>query len=444
MGKILIVDDEGKMRALLAMALDRKGHMIKDAASVEKALPLLDSFVPEVIITDIRLPGLSGIDLLTSVKKHYPYMEVIVMTAYADAKTGIEAMRNGAFEYIVKPFEMDEMVLLVHQAYEKNRLTKEVAVLRDLVHERYSLKNIVGFSKAMQETIRQVKIVAQRETTVLIRGRSGTGKELVARGIHQESGRKIFLPINCGAIPENLLESELFGHEKGAFTGADSRKIGLFERAGEGTVFLDEIGDITLNLQVKLLRVLQEKEYTRVGGTKVLQTKMRVLAATNRNLEEAVAEGWFREDLYYRLNVFPIRVPSLSDRKEDIPELIDHFILKNHHKAGISNDVVKHLIEYSWPGNVRELENCIERAVIMANNMPLRLEHLPEHIQKNQALKKPSLFEIPDEGISLDEIEKNLIMQALDKANNNKSEAARLLGISRRSIYSKMKTHNLS
>lgn len=331
MARVLVVDDEGKMRALLAMALDGEGHEVEEAESAETAVKKLEEFEPGVMITDIRMPGMSGLDLLKAVKAAHPTTEVIVMTAYADAKSGIEAMRNGAMEYVAKPFEMDEMLLLVRNAEEKRTLSHEVDNLRREARQRHELGRIVGGSKAMQETIKQAHIVAKRPTTVLIRGRSGTGKELVARGIHEESDRNGFVAINCGAIPDNLLESELFGHEKGAFTGANQQKLGLFEKAGAGTIFLDEIGDVPPRLQVKLLRVLQEREFSRVGGTEVIRTEARVIGATNRDLEEAVKAGEFREDLYYRLSVFPITVPSLVDRIEDIPALVDTFCLRYHH-----------------------------------------------------------------------------------------------------------------
>ncbi len=443
MGKILIVDDEGKMRALLGMALDTKGYTIQEAESSEKALKILESYIPDALITDIRMEGVSGIELLKEVKKKYPQIEVIVMTAYADSKTGIEAMRNGALEYIAKPFEMDEMLLLVEKALEKNYLAKEVVTLRQIAKDKYSLDSLTSRSKKMREAISQAKIVAKRDTTVLIRGKSGTGKELFAKGIHGESKRAIFIPINCSAIPENLLESELFGHEKGSFTGAYTRKIGLFEKANNGTLFLDEIGDITQKIQLKLLRVLQEKEFSRVGGVDRIKTNARVITATNRDLEDAVANNEFREDLYYRLNVFPIPIPSLAERIEDIPDLVDFFCIKYNHKAGVDKAVSKLLMEYSWPGNVRELENCIERSIIMAENNTITRSHIPDHIKNKEPLKTPKYFELPDEGISLDEVEKNLLIQALEKAKGNKSQAAKLLGISRRAIYSKISSHGV-
>ncbi|MBN1982731.1 MAG: sigma-54-dependent Fis family transcriptional regulator [Chitinivibrionales bacterium] len=444
MAKILIVDDEGKMRALIAMALDAFGHHILEAENGLAALELVQSQHPDLVITDIRMPVMSGLELLQKIKQSEPQTEVIVMTAFADATTGIEAMRGGALEYVTKPFEMEELLLLVKQACEKHRLLSENESLRDAVGKHYSLDTLSSKSKMMQEVLRQAKIVAGYDTTVLVRGKSGTGKELLARGIHHESGRTIFLAVNCGAIPETLLESELFGYEKGAFTGATAQKIGLFERAENGTIFLDEIGDISPSLQVKLLRVLQEKEFTRVGGTTAVAARCRVIAATNRNLEQAVSEGDFREDLYYRLNVFPLFIPSLSQRREDLLDMVELFMKKFNHTAGIDPTVIQILMEYGWPGNIRELENCMERSVIIAHGRPISLDHIPTHIRDNKTFANPALCTIPDSGISLDEVEKRLIIQALEKTNGNKSEAARLLGISRRQIYSKMQTHNIT
>lgn len=444
MGKILIVDDEGKMRAVLAMAMDADGHEVTDAGSAEDALAKLADAVPDVVITDVRLGGMSGLELLGKVREQRPGTEVIVMTAYADAQTGISAMRGGAFEYVAKPFEVDEMRLLVRNALEKVALRREVAQLRQDAKSRYSLDSICTKSRAMQETISQARMVAKRDTTVLVTGRSGTGKELVSRGIHEESGRGAFVAVNCAAIPDNLLESELFGHEKGAFTGAHARKIGLFEHAGNGTILLDEIGDISPDLQVKLLRVLQEREFSRVGGTEVLRSTARVIAATNRNLEEAVAAGEFREDVYYRLNVFPVVVPSLADRTEDLPQLVEELLARHEHDAGVDSDFMEHLTRYAWPGNVRELENCIERAVIIAAGSRLSAAHLPEYIRSNRKLGVPTVFRLPEGGISLEEVEKNLLRQALERTEGNKTEAARQLGISRRAIYSKMQTHGIT
>lgn len=442
--RILIVDDEVKLRALLSMALSGESTTVIEAGSAEEALEKLsqpDNF--DLMVTDVRMPGMSGIDLVKQAKKNYPHLECIVMTAHADAGTGVEAMRNGAFEYVTKPFEMDEMLLLIQSALEKSKLRDEVTELRVRELGKYRLERIIGDSKPMQEVIRQAKMVAKRDTTVLVRGKSGTGKELIARGIHVESGRDNFIAINCGALPENLLESELFGHEKGAFTGAHIQKEGLFERAASGTVFLDEIGDITAAMQVKLLRVLQEREFMRVGGTKIIKTHARIIAATHRNLEEESAKGRFREDLYFRLNVFPIFVPSLAERIEDVPPIAESFLKKFGNHTGFTNGVMTKLMEYGWPGNVRELENCIERAAIIASGLPVELSALPEHIRQKKTLEKPSAFRLPETGISLDELEKSLILQALDMTSDNKTKAATLLGISRRALYSKMHTHSI-
>ncbi|MBD3421399.1 MAG: response regulator [Chitinivibrionales bacterium] len=443
MAKILIVDDEGKMRALLAMALDAEGYDIDEADSAEAALDYLLRAIPDVIITDVRMPGMDGVELVKQIRSRHPGIECIVMTAYADAKSGIDAMRNGAMEYVAKPFEMDEMLLLVKSALGNHSLKLELNGLKNDVQERYSLDRLITRSPAMLEVISQAKIVAGRDTTVLIRGKSGTGKELIARGIHVESGRKGFTAINCAALTETLLESELFGHEKGSFTGAHDRKTGLFERAGSGTVFLDEIGDISLNLQVKLLRVLQEREFTRVGGAETLHTDARVIAATNKNLEQAQQDGAFRNDLYYRLNVFPIRIPPLAQRSDDVPPLVEYFMLKLHHVAGISAIATDKLRAYAWPGNVRELENTIERAVIMSAGTCIEAVHLPEHIATGQTQQSANNYLLPAEGIALDEVEKNFILQALSLAQGNKTNAAKLLGISRRALYSKMNTHGI-
>ncbi len=444
MPRILVVDDEPRMRSLLAMALAGEGLEVAEATGAEAALEELDRGDPfAAMITDVRMPGLSGLELVKRAKAGRPALECIVMTAYADAGTGVEAMRNGALEYVTKPFEMDEMVLLVRSALEKGRLRDEVDELRARESGRYRLDRIIGESKSMQEAIRQARMVAKRETTVLIRGKSGTGKELIARGIHAESGREGFLAVNCGAIPENLLEAELFGHEKGAFTGAHALKIGMFERAGTGTLFLDEIGDVTPAMQVKLLRVLQEREFTRVGGNRVIRAQARVIAATHRNLEEEVKKGGFREDLYFRLNVFPVFVPSLAERMEDIPALAESFLKRFGHPGGMAEGVMTRLLEYSWPGNVRELENCLGRAAIIAAGHPLETAHLPEHIRQKRVLERPSAFRLPESGLSLDELEKSLVLQALEMTGGNKTRAAVLLGITRRALYSKMHTHGI-
>ncbi|MFW5960484.1 MAG: sigma-54-dependent transcriptional regulator [Chitinivibrionales bacterium] len=443
MEKILIVDDEGKMRALLAMALDSKGYSVKEAESGEEALECLKNEDFDLIISDVRMEGIDGLELLKRVKSESPDTEFIVITAYADAKSGIEAMRNGAFQYIPKPFEMDEILMHVKNVLEKHSLREQLSTIKQSSKEN-SLDSISSNSKEMQEVVELAEKVAVKNSTVLITGESGTGKELIARGIYEKSGREPFIAVNCGAIPENLLESELFGHEKGSFTGAYEQKKGIFERSGEGTVFLDEIGELPHKLQVKLLRVIQEREFARVGGSERLKTGARVITASNKDLEKEVHKGFFREDLYYRLNVFPLNIPPLRRRQEDIPDLINRFLLKHRFTHGILDEAKEKLKNYSWPGNIRELENVIERAVIMAGNSTITPKHLPSSVREGKrGSNKPKDFTLPEEGIELDEIEKSLIIQALDKADWNKTEAARLLGISRRSIYSKMKSHNI-
>jgi two-component system, NtrC family, response regulator AtoC len=439
MATILIVDDEGKMRALLAMALDGEGYRVEEAPSAEEAAKRLASGAPDLVITDVRMGGQSGLELLRECKARVAGVEWIVMTAYADARTGIEAMRLGAFEYVAKPFEMDHMLLLVRSALEKRSLRREVSELRS---GPSPLERIAGSSAAMRAAVDLARLVAPRDTTVLVRGPSGTGKELIARGIHAESGRGAFVPVNCAALTETLLESELFGHEKGSFTGAHARKAGLFEQAADGTIFLDEIGEVSLALQVKLLRVLQEREFTRVGGSEVIGSRARVIAATNRDLEAAVKDGQFREDLYYRLSVFPIAMPPLSARREDIPALVETFLLKHKHAAGISASALDKLCVWHWPGNVRELENCVERTVILARGAQITPEHLPAALLGAAPADAPR-FVLPPEGISLDEVEKACLLQALASSGGNKTRAAELLGISRRAIYSRMKTHGL-
>jgi DNA-binding NtrC family response regulator len=436
--KILIVDDERRMCAVLKAAFENKNLAVTTADSGEAALAALSMDRFDVVLSDIKMPGLNGLQVLEEIKRRSPETEVLLMTAYADAKTAVEAMKKGAFDYIVKPFEIDELRLKVDQILEKNQLRRENRDLKQRLINRYSIDNIIGGSGAMQGVFEMVDKVARSETTVLIRGESGTGKELVAKAIHHMSSRKDepFLAVNCGALPENLLESELFGYEKGAFTGADRQKIGLFQVADRGTIFLDEIGEIAPSVQVKLLRVLQSKEIVRLGGTETISTHSRAIAATNKNLEECVREGSFREDLYYRINVFPIFLPPLRERKEDIPELVAHFLADHDRPPDfIDHHSIKLLMRYTWPGNVRELENVIERALILAGDTPITIDDLPSHIRGEGEIP---IGEKIDEILTLDEMERRMIRQALARTEGNKTKAARLLGITRRQLYSKI------
>ncbi len=440
-GSILIIDDEPKMCKILRFALEPEGYAIATAGTAEDGARLFGQETFDLVVTDLKMPGKDGLYVLQHTKKVRPETEVILMTAYATAQNAVDAMKMGAYDYIIKPFEMDELKVKVRHVMEKRELRQENRQLRRELKDKYSLQNMVGSSGAMQQVYKMVEKVAPTDATVLIRGESGTGKELVAQAIHHLSSRATepFIAVNCGALPEGLLESELFGHEKGAFTGADKMKVGRFELAGAGTIFLDEIGDVSAATQVKLLRVLQSRQIERVGGTKTIEIGARTIAATNRNLEEMLQDNSFREDLYYRLNVFPINLPPLRDRQEDIPSLVAHFL----RKLGKSEDAIKppalaHLLKYRWPGNVRELENIVERAMIMSNTGEISVEDLPVHIKNFMPAPGATSLEIPDEGLSLEQVEKDLIQNALQKAGGNKSRAAKLLGITRRKLYSMM------
>lgn len=438
-GKILVVDDERRMCIVIKAGLEVDGHQIDLAFDGNEAMKKISSNQYDIVITDLKMPGKSGLEILEEVKKRNPVTEVILMTAYATTQTAIEAMKKGAYDYVLKPFEMTEVRIKVNQIIERNHLVSENYALKSELKNRYSLKNIVGLSGPMQQVFQMVNKVAPSDATVLIRGESGTGKELIAHAIHEQSHRakQPFIAVNCGALPESLLESELFGHEKGAFTGADKLKLGRFELAGEGTIFLDEIGDISQATQVKLLRVLQAREIVRLGGTKTIPIQARTIAATNRNLEEQLRDGSFREDLYYRINVFPITLPPLRERKEDIPALVEHFLTKHEYDLKkVDKTALKMLVNYNWPGNVRELENIIERALILTGENTVTTKELPPHLYVNDSSAIP--LEIPDEGISLEELEMTLINKALAKAHGNKSKAAKLLGITRRKLYSMM------
>ena len=437
-GKILIVDDERRMCAVLKTALEDKGYVVTTANSGEAAMAAftIDQF--DVVISDIRMPGMSGLEVLEKVKRQNPDSEVLLMTAYADAQTAVEAMKKGAFDYLIKPFEIDELRIKVQQILEKGHLKEENRDLKQQLKKRFSLDNMVGKSGTMQQVYQLVEKVAQSDASVLVRGESGTGKELVAQAIHQLSKRNSepFIAVNCAALPESLLESELFGHERGAFTGAEKQKLGRFELAGQGTIFLDEIGDISPATQIKLLRVLQAREIVRVGGTETVRIQARTVAATNRNLEEAVKGNQFREDLYYRINVFPIMLPPLRERKEDIPDLVAHFLQRqNASPDSIESNALKLLMQYAWPGNVRELENVIERALIMAGKRPITARDLPPHL-RGEAEMPIALTWVEDELPTIDEMQRRMIHKALAKTEGNKTKAAKLLGITRRQIYS--------
>jgi two-component system response regulator AtoC len=436
MANILVVDNEERMCKIIKAALEMEDHTIDMAFSGSAAVELLESDKSyDIIITDLKMQGVDGIQVLKKAKDLPSAPEVILITAFASQQTAVEAMRSGAFDYLIKPFEMEELSLRINRIIAQKELLAENLQLKEELKSQ-QVQNIVGKSSKMREVYRLINKVAESDATVLILGESGTGKELVAEAIHARSNRvkQRFIAVNCAAVPETLLESELFGHEKGAFTGAIERKIGIFEMADKGTLFLDEIGDISLGIQAKLLRVLQNKEIIRVGGREKIKVDARVLTATNRNLETMIEEGTFRSDLYYRINIFPLPLPPLRERKEDIPELIEHFLGRLDEK-GITAQAKMMLMEYDWPGNIRELLNILERAAIVAETT-IDVEHLPA-IESNLKVEKGT-FQIPEEGVNLDEVEKNLILNALEKAEGNKTKAAELLGLTRRRLYSMM------
>lgn len=449
--RVLVVDDEESMRDFLSIMLHREGYLVDSAVDGAQAVAHLRSYSYDLVISDIKMPRMTGLELLAHIKERTPETVVLMVTAFSSTEEAVDAMKQGAYDYITKPFKNEEIRLIVKNALERRALRQENMALKEELGKRYSFEGLVGKSKAMQDVFSLVRKVADSPVKVLITGESGTGKELVARAIHYNSNRREepFVPINCGAIPENLLESELFGHEKGAFTGAVKQKAGLFETAAGGTIFLDEIGELPQMMQVKLLRVLQENEFRRVGGTAALKADVRVLAATNRNLEEAVAEGSFREDLYYRFNVIRIDLPSLRQRREDIPAMIDFFWERYTGSASVKVDegAMRRLIDYHWPGNVRELENVIERATVLGIDGRVTLDCLPPNLVTGVQGGVMPLTEVPDAGMDLDaylgEIEKEILLKALVKTNGIRKNAAALLGITFRSIRYRLAKYDL-
>jgi two-component system response regulator AtoC len=436
---ILIVEDEARMRRLLELDLGEAGYQTFSAADAEKGLDMLRREQIDLVLTDLKLPGLGGLEFLQAAKRLNGALPVVVMTAYGSVETAVEAMKAGASDYVLKPFALAEMRLVVQKELDVRRLREENRSLREALGRQYNYPNIVARSPKMQEVLALAERVAATPSTVLIGGESGVGKDLLARLIHQRSSRASgpFIKINSTAIPENLLESELFGYEKGAFTGASTSKPGKFELADKGTLFLDEIGDIPLTIQVKLLRVLQEREFERLGGIRTIKVDVRLIAATNRDLRAALEQGTFREDLYYRLNVVPIDIPALREHKEDIPELANLFLSRLAQKSntkleGIKPEALRKLMDFHWPGNVRELENIIERACALATGpfigpSDIQMDHLRERNHLGSAPLLP-------EGKTLDQWEDEIIREAYRRANGNKSEAARLLGLSRNAL----------
>ena len=439
MPTILIVEDEAKMRRLLELNLGEDGFSTLSAEDAETALQILRHETVDLVLTDLKLPGMGGLEFLHSVKDSSPAVPVVVMTAYGSVETAVEAMKRGASDYVLKPFSLSEMRLVVRKELDVQQLRQENRSLREALGKRYQHPNVVAQSARMQEVLATVERVAPTNSTVLLGGESGVGKDLIARAIHEKSRRASgpFIKINSTAIPENLLESELFGYEKGAFTGATASKPGKFELADKGTIFLDEIGDVPPATQVKLLRVLQEREFERLGGTRVIKVDVRLIAATNRDLRAALEEGTFREDLYYRLNVVPIDIAPLRERREDIPELTKLFIKRfaadsGREITGITPEAMRLLVDYYWPGNVRELQNVMERACALAKG-PL-LEAADIHLDSVRTKSAAPADNFLPPGMTMEQWEDEMIREALRRANNNKSRAARLLGLSRNAL----------
>ena len=457
-GRVLIVDDEWTIRDVLANILQGEGFEVEQAEDGEKAMEMLDASTYDLVITDLKMPNASGIDVLRHIAKQNVHTLGIVATGYGSIESAVEALRLGAFDYITKPFHLDEIKILVHKAREFQTLQRENQSLRQELKRTNKLDNIIGSSPAIKTLTNMIHTVADSDSTILILGESGTGKELVARAIHYNSrqANHALIPVNCGAIPEDLLESELFGHVKGAFTGATMNRVGRFQLADGGTIFLDEIGDMSPKLQVKLLRVLQEQTFEPVGATQTVKVNVRIIAATNRNLEEDVKEGKFREDLFYRLNVIPIIIPPLRSRLEDLPLLIDHFVkhfnrLKGRKITQFNEAAIQVLSAYNWPGNVRELENLVERMAILHAEGEIGVERLPEKFTGLTPVTSSTAgsvrMEIPEEGIDFNtlvsEYEIALIQKALEKADGVKNKAAALLNIKRTTLVEKMKKRGL-
>jgi len=453
MSNLLIVDDEPGIRQLLTVVFERAGHKVRAADGGTQALDFLRESPADLILSDVNMPDMNGIELLRAAREMSPDLAVIMMTAFATVETAREAFKLGADDFVQKPFDIDELKIVVAKALEKQSLVQENRAFKRAQRERGSLNNIIGRSSRMQAVYQMIETVAEVSSTVLVTGESGTGKELVARAIHDLSPRaeKPFISINCGAFTETLLESELFGYVKGSFTGAMANRKGLFEAANKGTIFLDEIGEMSSAMQVKLLRVLQEKKVRPVGAHEEISIDTRVIAATNRDLPSMVKDGNFREDLFYRISVIPIELPPLRDRREDIPDLVEHFITKfckeTGRQLGINEKTTQLLENYAWHGNVRELEHTIERAVALERTNEIQPERLPEKIVNYNPTQIASAFDFPDEGLNLtaflEQLEKTYVVEALQKTNGNQTKAADILQLSVRSLRHLLDKHGI-
>ena len=445
---VLFVDDEPALRSLMAERLAERGFDVVQAESGEKAVELLDQFAFDILLTDLRLPGIDGTQVIEAARERYPGIVAIVITGYGTVRDAVDAIKRGASDFVAKPFQFDELMHVLRKAMEQRRLATENAYLRSQLEERYSFGGTLGRSGPMQKLFQLLETVAPSSSTILITGETGTGKEVVARAIHHNSPRRAhrFVALNCSAIPETLLEAELFGHVRGAFTGATGTRQGRFEQAHKGTLFLDEVGTMSSALQSKLLRALQEREFERVGDNQTIKVDVRVIAATNSDLAKMVGDGTFREDLYYRLNVIPIELPPLRDRREDIPLLVKHFLEKFAlgQEMHVAQSAMRALMAYTWPGNVRQLENAIERAVTMSGGRKeIQVADLPPEVQAIPQQAETPFVDLPDDGLDLpaylSAIERDLIQRSLDRTGGNRNRAAELLRIKRTTLVEKLK-----
>ena len=448
--RVLVVDDEDSHRLMLRAVLAEEGYAVAEAADGTEAMHAVEREAFDVILLDLRMRAMDGIEVLTEIRKISPLVPVLIITAYATVQTAVDALKAGAYDYLTKPVDIEELKVLIEKALEHYQLRTENIALKERLGDRFDFSRIIGRSEKMKALLETLAMVAPTDATVLIMGESGTGKEVIANAVHQNSPRsgQPFIKVSCAALPETLLESELFGHEKGAFTGAVSRREGRFQLAHRGTIFLDEVGEMSLTTQTKLLRVLQERAFEPLGSVRTVSVDIRVIAATNRDLAREVKEGRFREDLYYRLNVVALAVPPFRERKEDIPFLAEHFLTIYHEKNrkavnAISGKAQDLLVRYDWPGNIRELENCIERAVIMARDEVIVPADLPPQIRMTVRGEERDGFCIPA-GTSLDEMEKALIVKTLEEAGGNRTRTAEILGINRRTLQNKLKEYGLS
>jgi DNA-binding NtrC family response regulator len=448
--RILVVDDDESLRRVLQVQLEQDGYSVVTAESAQQAFSLLQMRGYDLVITDLRMRGLSGMEVLKQVKSQYSETIVIVLTAFGTVETAVEAMKEGAYDFVTKPVHPEELSIVVARALDHLRLMAEVQALRANLNDKYGFENIRGHSDVLLHALDVAARAARTNSTLLIRGETGTGKELLARAIHFNSARKAgpLVTINCGAIPRDLLESELFGHKKGAFTGAISDKRGKIEMADGGTLFLDEIGEMPPELQVKLLRVIQEGEIEKIGSESRHKVDVRIIAATHRNLQAMIEDGTFREDLYYRLAVIPLVLPPLRERSEDIPDLVQYFFAKSQEKSGRTNLVLPaallpYFTRYRWPGNVRELENAVERVVVLARGEDVTLHDLPEFLRDGRTTVDALEVDLPPQGISLDAVEKELILKALEKCDWNQTHAAKYLDISRKTLIYRMERHGI-